>query len=627
MERLPNIELEPSLGLSAQDRCEWPREERFVSALRLAIARGDITAVLQPIVEVPGGDLIKAEALARWSHPLFGVVPPTVFVPIAEAHGFIHELDMAVLKAACRETVKLRSAGRPDFGVSVNLSALTLARSETAAEVIAIVTGSSLPVSAIWVEATESALVGPAAHQTIATLSAAGARIALDDFGTGWATLANLHRLPVDVIKIDRSFVAAAPTEPAAAAVISSIVDLGRSLGAKVIGEGVETDVEESKLRHLGVQLVQGYRYGKGMSAETLDDMYALRPKVEPLAVAAALPPDEERRLAVLDAYQILDTPPEESFDRLTRMASLICDTPMALVSFVDGSRQWFKSRVGVDDTQTPRELAFCAHAILSDETLIVEDALADHRFRTNPLVVSAPSIRFYAGVPLRTCGGHNLGTLCVLDERPRSLTPTQLTLLNDLAAQVIANLELRALSLRLSVALDAETLGDARARFTATNDPLTGLITRRTLLATLTSLLPSNDVGVVILGLNRSETVPDTFSYGESNALLVAVAAAIKNRVQPDDIVARLAGDEFAVITKGLGDAGLIGLVAGLHAAVTSLQPSNRHQLPYGPRSGGRRQGTVTLPKHCSAEPMWPCTNRRGFRHHKARAAMARPA
>ncbi|WOI44846.1 GAF domain-containing protein [Acidovorax sp. BLS4] len=156
-----------------------------------------------------------------------------------------------------------------------------------------------------------------------------------------------------------------------------------------------------------------------------------------------ARPPENEaQRLRALQALMLLDTPPEERFDRFVRFAAEQLDAPIALISLIDGQRQWFKSRVGLDVPQTSRDVSFCAHAILQPDLFVVEDANLDARFADNPMVTQAPNIRFYAGAPLCAPTGERLGTLCIIDTKPRSLTATEravLRALGTLANETIA--------------------------------------------------------------------------------------------------------------------------------------------------------------------------------------------
>ncbi len=171
---------------------------------------------------------------------------------------------------------------------------------------------------------------------------------------------------------------------------------------------------------------------------------------------------DEQARLAALRRYRILDTEPEQRFDDLTLLASQICETPMSLITLVDSDRQWFKSRVGLDVAETARSVAFCAHAIQEPEIMQVPDATADARFRDNPFVAGNPNIRFYAGAPLVTPDGYALGTLCVIDVKPRHLTEAQLRALDALRRQVESQLELRRNLDELAEALGARDRAEA---------------------------------------------------------------------------------------------------------------------------------------------------------------------
>src|SRR6202048_696676 len=167
---------------------------------------------------------------------------------------------------------------------------------------------------------------------------------------------------------------------------------------------------------------------------------------------------NDAARVAALEKYAILDSEPEQAFDDLAKLATFICKTRIALVSLIDGERQWFKSRIGIDATETPREVAICSTAIQQSDVFVVPDAQKDERFQNNPLVVSEPHIRFYAGAPLITEDGFALGTLCVLDLVPHEFSHEQKEALKTLGRLVLAQLEFRRNLMLLKEALNDRT-------------------------------------------------------------------------------------------------------------------------------------------------------------------------
>jgi GAF domain-containing protein len=169
----------------------------------------------------------------------------------------------------------------------------------------------------------------------------------------------------------------------------------------------------------------------------------------------AQIPNNEAERLAALREYRVLDTGTEQPYDDITTLAAHICQVPIAMISLVDKARQWFKARVGVTRLQTPREIAFCAHTILQREPFVVRDAKKDRRFASNELVTGSPHIRFYAGFPLINRQGLAVGTLCVMDRKPRELSAGQQKTMQALVRQVMALLEVRRVSVHLADALN----------------------------------------------------------------------------------------------------------------------------------------------------------------------------
>lgn len=262
---------------------------------------------------------------------------------------------------------------------------------------------------------------------------------------------------------------------------------------------------------------------------------------------APALPADESYRLAQLRALNILHTPAEERFDRLTRLARRLFGVPIALVSLLEEDHQWFKSVAGQSGETAPRNTSFCGHAILQDDVMVVEDALEDDRFYDNPLVTGENPIRFYAGCPLRTPAGAKVGTLCIVDHHARSFNADDCHTLRDLAAMTEAEL----------VAFQ-----------TATSDELTQITNRRGFM-TLGQLalnecqLKQLPASLTFLDLDRFKEINDTLGHREGDRALMDFADAMKVSFRHADLFARLGGDEFVVLFNGLQQADAEGVLA----------------------------------------------------------------
>ncbi|MGC1309466.1 MAG: sensor domain-containing phosphodiesterase [Phormidesmis sp.] len=294
----------------------------------------------------------------------------------------------------------------------------------------------------------------------------------------------------------------------------------------------------------------------------------------------APWPAKETMRLAKLRGYSILDTLPEPAFDDIVELAAHICGTPTALVSLIDANRQWFKAKVGLEASETPRDIAFCNYTIQQPDPLVVEDTHQSGRFRDNVLVTGPPHIRFYAGVPLITPDGHALGSLCVIDYQPRKMTPHQLRALKVLSHQIIAQMELsrQAHLLKLSNEELEQRVGDRTAGLTSAlqrllktqsklikreaalrhnslHDPLTGLPNRSYFLQRLDQAIqlshrqPAHLYAVLFIDLDNFKPVNDTLGHGVGDLLLQHVAGQITLMLRRSDLVARLGGDEFAVL------------------------------------------------------------------------------
>lgn len=291
--------------------------------------------------------------------------------------------------------------------------------------------------------------------------------------------------------------------------------------------------------------------------------------------VAVPLPDNETRRLKALREYDILDTGDEQGYDDITFLASQICGVPIAAMTLVDESRQWIKSRIGLEGREGPRDDAFCAYTILHPgEMLVVPDATEDARFADNPTVLGDPSIRFYAGAPLVTPEGDALGALCVVDRVPRRLTDQQMAALRALSRQVMAQLELRRalgeLKTHFSERRDYQTklevyqrkleAANADLSIASRTDKLTQLSNRGNFDEVLSDEFERSrrrrfPLSVLLIDVDYFKQINDTFGHPTGDEILREVAKVIGDSVRPTDTAARYGGEEFAVVLPNAGE------------------------------------------------------------------------
>lgn len=283
------------------------------------------------------------------------------------------------------------------------------------------------------------------------------------------------------------------------------------------------------------------------------------------------IPRDEEQRLRDLYRHAVLDTPSDPHFERIVQLASEALEMPIALVSLVDRDRQWFLARHGLEVPETPRRMAFCAHTITGDAVLMVPDARLDDRFKTNPLVLEDPQIRFYAGAPLHSPQGHNLGTLCVIDRRPRQLDSHQLAMLELMADLVVRELELRRLSSLC---------------------PVTGLTNRSAFFQqgqqefdqARSSGLPLQLLNVDIDDFRQ---INNRWGHQAGDQVLLDVCRVAAARLRPQDLFGRIGDEEFAVLLVNCSPEEAMAIAESIRADVAAM-PGVFSQSDYHPQISG---------------------------------------
>lgn len=248
---------------------------------------------------------------------------------------------------------------------------------------------------------------------------------------------------------------------------------------------------------------------------------------------------DEQGRIAALQRYEVLDTPPAEPFDKITALVRDVLNVPISAVSLVDRKRQWFKSIQGLSVTETARSVSFCSHAIKDAAVLIVPDATDDLRFADNALVTGAPFIRSYAGAPLRTPDGYNVGALCAIDTVARAFTPAQIGILSSFASLVVDELELRRI---------------------AQTDHMTGALSRRGFVAQVDKQIAEhtrNGGGsvLVLLDIDHFKSVNDRFGHPAGDDVLKAISGLCATVLRGNDCFGRLGGEEFGILLTDVSE------------------------------------------------------------------------
>jgi len=247
-------------------------------------------------------------------------------------------------------------------------------------------------------------------------------------------------------------------------------------------------------------------------------------------------PDDESARLLSLHSLRILDTPEEDRFDRITRMAQRVFGVQICLVSLVDSDRQWFKSKQGTDACETSREISFCGHAILKKEVFVVNDASEDERFADNPLVTDEPKIRFYAGCPIEDPNGFRIGTLCLIDSKPRAISDDDIATLQDFAAMVEGEVKVTS-----QVTIDDLTKVTNRRGFHMVANHLLSLCRRTGTAAEL-----------AFFDLDGFKAINDTYGHAAGDEVLRHFAKLLVRCFRSADAIGRLGGDEFVVLLGG---------------------------------------------------------------------------
>ncbi|HET8806843.1 MAG TPA: EAL domain-containing protein [Methylophaga sp.] len=527
-----------------------------VSATELhkAIEQDQLSVMFQPKVECQSGALVGFEVLARWYHPKLGNIPPDQFIAVAEQNQLIDALTKVIFHKAlvwfsafCQEQDTKASVNTGKRLIcSINISALSLKNLQLFNMLDKLCQDYQIQAEQIMLELTETgAMDDPIASLDILTrLRMKGFNLSIDDFGTGFSSMLQLVRMPFTEVKVDKSFIMTSQNSRESRLVIKAIIDLAHSLGMTVIAEGIEDAATLQFLQQLGCDKAQGYFIGKPLHNHQIADWLMAR--------NALL---EFQRVQKLHSLKILDTPAEHRFDRITRLAKRLFNVPISLVSFIDENRQWFKSKVGVEICETAREDAFCNQTIKGDESLIILDASKDPLFKENPYVTGMPFVRFYAGYPIKAPGGEKLGSLCVIDDKPRFFSETDDQLLRELGLMVEEEI---AANLLLS------------------EDHLTGLLNRRGFEHRAQHLLDlcqmqGLSAALIYFDLDNFKAINDNEGHQAGDEALRQFGLLLQKNFRESDLLGRIGGDEFVALIVNQEESDSQQVMRRLEAAVAA--------------------------------------------------------
>jgi len=565
---------------------ELPMKERawrrgsLEGELRQAIAGGQLFVVYQPIVALADGSVAGVEALVRWRHPQRGTVSPAEFIDIAEETGLIAPLGAFVLDAACRQFVKWQQTlgERAPRLLSVNLSRAQLADPAFAAQVRRALQTAGLAPGCLQLEITESlAAEDPQIRGRLLELKALGLTLALDDFGTGYSSLASLHQWPVDVIKIDRSFVSQLETSAHHRVLVEATVRVARSLGMGTVAEGVETAGQAAALQTLQCDKVQGYLYAPPLTADDATRW---------LAVVAAAPAPPQPGAAVPAALRAEVA--ERLLERLDRAAIAVAlfdpDERLAYANHTFLDLHWN----GLAGTPTWEDIMRTAH-----------------RRRQGVLIETADIDAWLAGVrqryrrqPLRSFDSDLSDGRWMRVIEETAADGWMFTVSSDVTSLKVKEVELRQ-------ARDA-------ALVASITDPLTGLPNRRHVFARLQELLTEATqmrmpLTVAVIDLDEFKAINDAHGHGVGDQVLMVFAQRLSASLRPRDMLGRIGGEEFLLVLANTGPAGAARVLGEVRAA---LQVDLR--LPQAPGLTVNFSAGVTQAEAAdSVETLWQRADR----------------